>query len=144
MSFRPYVDEIRNMITAIAAKVSGEGDVPLFAVRDVQTVGFFVVASDRGLCGSYNSNLLFGLKIRPVAPAVYDDATRAEREAFWAETARSGNPVLDPRADWIDYEMAGATGPADMGKLMAVLKPLLAGKADMAEVSKLVKAALAG
>jgi uncharacterized protein YqeY len=38
----------------------------------------------------------------------------------------------------------GATGPADMGKLMAILKPRLAGKADMAEVSKLVKAALAG
>ena len=39
---------------------------------------------------------------------------------------------------------SGAKGPADMGKLMAVLKPQLAGKADMAEVSKLVKAALAG
>jgi uncharacterized protein YqeY len=38
----------------------------------------------------------------------------------------------------------GASGPADMGKLMGVLKPRLAGKADMAEVSKLVKAALAG
>ena len=38
----------------------------------------------------------------------------------------------------------GAKGPADMGKLMAVLKPALAGKADMAEASKLVKAALAG
>ncbi|MDX9944787.1 MAG: GatB/YqeY domain-containing protein [Azonexus sp.] len=38
----------------------------------------------------------------------------------------------------------GATGAADMGKLMAVLKPRLAGKADMAEVSKQVKAALAG
>ena len=38
----------------------------------------------------------------------------------------------------------GAKGPTDMGKLMAVLKPQLAGKADMAEVSKLVKAALAG
>ena len=38
----------------------------------------------------------------------------------------------------------GAKGPADIGKLMAVLKPRLAGKADMAEVSKLVKAALAG
>ena len=37
----------------------------------------------------------------------------------------------------------GASCPADMGKLMAALKPLLAGKADMAEVSKLVKAALA-
>ena len=38
----------------------------------------------------------------------------------------------------------GAKSPADMGKLMGVLKPQLAGKADMAEVSKLVKAALAG
>ena len=38
----------------------------------------------------------------------------------------------------------GAKGPADMGKLMGALKPQLAGKADMAEVSKLVKAALAG
>ena len=33
----------------------------------------------------------------------------------------------------------GASGPADMGKLMGVLKPRLAGQADMGEVSKLVK-----
>jgi uncharacterized protein YqeY len=37
----------------------------------------------------------------------------------------------------------GATGPQDMGKLMAVLKPKLAGRADMTVVSALVKAALA-
>jgi uncharacterized protein len=36
----------------------------------------------------------------------------------------------------------GASSAADMGKLMGVLKPLLAGKADMGLVSKLVKAAL--
>lgn len=39
---------------------------------------------------------------------------------------------------------SGAAGPADIGKLMGVLKPVLAGKADMGLVSKLVKAALAG
>lgn len=33
----------------------------------------------------------------------------------------------------------GATGPADMGKLMGALKPKLAGKADMGLVSRLVK-----
>jgi uncharacterized protein YqeY len=38
----------------------------------------------------------------------------------------------------------GASGPADMGKLMAVLKPKLAGQADMGLVSQLVKKALAG
>ena len=38
---------------------------------------------------------------------------------------------------------AGAAGPGDMGKVMAVLKPKLAGRADMTEVSKRVKAALA-
>jgi hypothetical protein len=38
----------------------------------------------------------------------------------------------------------GATGPADMGKLMGVLKPTLAGQADMGLVSKLVKQKLAG
>ncbi|MGY0613090.1 MULTISPECIES: GatB/YqeY domain-containing protein [unclassified Luteimonas] len=38
----------------------------------------------------------------------------------------------------------GAAGPADMGKLMGVLKPKLAGQADMGQVSALVKKSLAG
>jgi uncharacterized protein len=37
----------------------------------------------------------------------------------------------------------GASGPQDMGKLMGVLKPKLAGRADMTVVSAMVKAALA-
>jgi uncharacterized protein YqeY len=36
----------------------------------------------------------------------------------------------------------GASGPQDMGKVMGVLKPKLAGRADMTAVSGLVKAAL--
>ncbi len=37
---------------------------------------------------------------------------------------------------------SGAAGPQDMGKVMAILKPKLAGRADMTAVSALVKAAL--
>jgi uncharacterized protein YqeY len=39
---------------------------------------------------------------------------------------------------------AGAAGPQDMGKVMAILKPKLAGRADMTAVSAQVKKALAG
>jgi len=63
---------------------------------------------------SVRDNLLLRLKIRPVTPATYDDATRQLREAFWKEAERAGNPALDPNADWIDYGLAGATGPADL------------------------------
>ncbi len=46
----------------------------------------------------------------------------------------------------IDASIAdtGASGPADMGKVMGVIKPKLAGQADMGEVSKLIKQRLAG
>ena len=49
--------------------------------------------------------------------------------------------LADRLVDAVDeaIKATGASGAADMGKLMAVLKPQLAGKADMAEVSKLVK-----
>ena len=38
----------------------------------------------------------------------------------------------------------GATGAQDMGKVMAIVKPKLAGRADMTAVSALVKKALSG
>jgi uncharacterized protein len=44
-------------------------------------------------------------------------------------------------------EVAASTGdkltPAEMGKVMALLKPKLAGKADMSRVSQMLKAKLA-
>jgi uncharacterized protein YqeY len=41
-------------------------------------------------------------------------------------------------------ESVGATGPADMGKVMGAAKAKLAGRADMGKVSALVKSRLAG
>ena len=57
--------------------------------------------------------------VRPEAPADRAGARTTTpsarvREAFWRESERAGNPAFDPNADWIDYELAGATGPADL------------------------------
>ncbi len=72
---------------------------------------------------SVRDNLLLGLKFRPIRPATYDDTVMRVREEFWRESTRSGNAALDPNADWIDYELAGATGPADLlPRIVAALK----------------------
>lgn len=54
-------------------------------------------------------------------------------------------PMTDAEiAALIDQSIAatGASGPADMGKVMALIKPAAQGRVDMAAVSKLVKARL--
>ncbi len=52
--------------------------------------------------------------------------------------------VIDAVIASIALESGGASGPADMGKVMGAVKPKLAGQADMGEVSKLIKQRLAG
>ncbi len=55
---------------------------------------------------------------------------------------------LEPDAVTILIDQAiaetGASGPKDMGQVMAVLKPVLLGRADMAEVSRQLRARLQG
>lgn len=49
--------------------------------------------------------------------------------------------VLQAAIDQVSQD--GATGPAAMGKVMAIIKPQLAGRADMGLVSRLLKDKLA-
>jgi len=72
------------------------------------------------------------------------DAERFESEVLMAYMPQAMTP--EEVSDIVARCMAetGAKTPADMGKLMALLKPQIAGRADMSEVSKLVKARLSG
>lgn len=90
------------------------------------------------------------LKQRRDSVAQYEAAQRfdlASAERFEIDVLTAYKPAgLSPEqiAEIIDAAVVatGASTPADMGKLMAVVKPQLAGKADMTEVSKLVKSRL--
>ncbi len=92
------------------------------------------------------------LKQRKDSITQYEAAKRqdlADAEKFEVEVLSAYMPAglsADEVAAIVATAVAesGAKGPADMGKVMAVLKPKLAGRADMSEVSKLVKAKLAG
>jgi len=78
-SFHPYTEEIRRMIARLCGHVGGDGELPLFRRRDVATVGYLVLSSDRGLCGSFNSNLM--QRLEKVAAEARKAATNGGRQA---------------------------------------------------------------
>ena len=54
--FRPYTEKFNQAMASLSANMES-GQFPLMEVRDVQAVEIVVVSSDRGLCGSFNSNI---------------------------------------------------------------------------------------
>src|SRR5439155_17564482 len=58
MELRPYSDKIRESLQGLAAQVK-DLNYPLFQPREkVKKIGIVVVMADKGLCGSYNSNMI--------------------------------------------------------------------------------------
>jgi uncharacterized protein YqeY len=92
------------------------------------------------------------LKQRKDSIAQYEAAKRqdlVDAEKFEVEVLSAYMPQplsADEVAAIVAQAIAesGAKAPADMGKVMALVKPKIAGRADMGEISKLVKAKLAG
>ena len=62
LATRPYTQKAWEILTHLASQrgmESGESAHPLLRVREtIGTVGVVVVSSDRGLCGSYNHNMV--------------------------------------------------------------------------------------
>jgi hypothetical protein len=92
------------------------------------------------------------IKQRKDSIAQFEKAARqdlADKEKFEISVIERYLPQQLSQAE-IDAVVAeaiattGATSPADMGKVMGIVKPKLAGRADMGRVSGMVKAKLAG
>lgn len=70
--------------------------------------------------GTLRENLLLGLRHRPIQPAEYDDDDVARRRARQLmEARRSGNIDFDLRADWVDYQAAGAADADALSRRVA-------------------------
>jgi len=55
-AFRPYSEKFAEAMKDLSGRISDS--LPLMEVRDVKTVEIVVVTSDRGLCGSFNANII--------------------------------------------------------------------------------------
>ena len=90
------------------------------------------------------------IKQRKDSISQYEKAERrdlADKEKFEISVLEAYMPKQLSEAEVaavIDAAVAstGAKGPADMGKVMALVKPRVAGRADMGKVSALVKSKL--
>jgi len=54
---RPYATSLENVLRSVAARVGGRRH-PLLEVREERRATLVVITSDRGLCGSFNANVL--------------------------------------------------------------------------------------
>lgn len=54
----PYRDKLREVLGHITSGLKGKVQDPLLELRPIERMGFVVMASNKGLAGGYNSNLL--------------------------------------------------------------------------------------
>ena len=58
VSARPYKDKLKEVLSRLVASAGAAATDPLLEVREVNRVGFVVFASNKGLAGGYNANVL--------------------------------------------------------------------------------------
>lgn len=56
-AYVPYMNKIQDVVAAIAAGTS-DGSHPMLVSRPVKKTAYLIMASDRGLAGAYNSNVI--------------------------------------------------------------------------------------
>ncbi len=54
---RPYYEKMQELLEQVTASFE-DLDHPLMKEREVQRIRYYALASDRGLCGSFNNNLI--------------------------------------------------------------------------------------
>jgi F-type H+-transporting ATPase subunit gamma len=76
---KPYAQKMQELLEQVTASFQ-DLDHPLMKVREVNKVRYIIIASDRGLCGSFNNNLL-RFALRAFDRARQNDAVGLGRRA---------------------------------------------------------------
>ena len=80
VNLRPYTQKLNEILQNLAAAVETSSELPLLDVRKPENIVIVVISSNRGLCGSFNSNVI-------------KEVNRVVQEQY-AEQAASGHVKL--------------------------------------------------
>lgn len=65
LATRPFADRLAQVLYNLQTRLRFEDvDLPLLKKREIRSVGLLVISGDRGLCGSYNTNVIRRADIR--------------------------------------------------------------------------------
>lgn len=113
---RPYTAKIREILLNVAG--SAQDDVhPLLEVREVKRVGYLILSSDKGLAGSYASNL-----IKEVLPAI-----RCQENAGLITVGRKARDYFRRRHYVLDHEYTGFSERPTYQDAVTIARDLAAG-----------------
>lgn len=121
---RPFSAKIQEMVGRLAGSVRSDLS-PLLAERDVKTVGNFIVASDKGMCGGYNANL-----VRYAMATMDGDAGEVEGTA--APTQRihvlgnKGDILLRARKRTVDMKYDDVVEKIDYTRVRTIAREMVA------------------
>ncbi len=110
LAARPYARKLTELMQQLAAKA--EVHDPLFEARSVQKRLFIVITSDKGLCGSYNMNII------KLAHKAVDESVAAGIETAVYAIGRKGAEYFRKRGYTVfkSHEDFGGSADSSQGK----------------------------
>jgi F-type H+-transporting ATPase subunit gamma len=134
LALRPYAGQLRKMTRQVASAAGAEArGVPVLEERtDVKRVGILLVTGDRGLAGSFNSQILreglrYGAKLRTEG-----------KEVSYSAVGRRGASSMRFRGEELAGEFAGFTDRPEFANAREIAEGLTAdyvdGKLDRVEI----------
>ena len=128
LATRPYANKLMTVISSLAARAPREYH-PLLAHRGERRVEFVVLTSDRGLCGSFNTNVL------KRAVALYAEKKAANCDITLNVIGRKGKEYLKRRDYEIRKEWTGISGHLNYSNAAMVAQEIIENY-DKAEVDE--------
>ena len=125
-ALRPYAGELRKMTRQVAAAAGVEArNLPVLAEHDEQkTVGILLVTGDRGLAGSFNSQIIrAGVQLQR-------DLSAEGKDVRFSVVGRRGVSTMRFRGEELDNEYVGFTDRPGFANAREIADELIASYVD--------------